>query len=333
MSKPEDVFLQNAGNCGKETFDRAQELAIEGSKEAFGLYTESALQGSPAAAFMVSQYYSRRLEQGDELFPTFWATYAYMCGYAPAAKWLKDYFSRSETPMDADFFGYCERLSATNGVAAFMAGMGCYLGLGTRFDPAKAYSFFEKSAELGNPDGKCEKALCLMRGAGTERNKEKGLSLLLDAAGTGNIRAILKYAWCLEHGYCVPKDRAHALSIYLALANRKDPQAIYEAGRCYLDGIGVERDPDMAYGWFLVGQTLGGVKATFGMARCMLGGIVEDKRDEGLRLLKETADLGFPDAMVMLGQLYAKGGRILKKDEAKAMECFRQAADLGRASA
>ncbi|MBQ2485623.1 MAG: hypothetical protein II518_01000, partial [Candidatus Methanomethylophilus sp.] len=95
MSKPEDVFLQNAGNCGKETFDRAQELAIEGSKEAFGLYTESALQGSPAAAFMVSQYYSRRLEQGDELSPTFWATYAYMCGYAPAAKWLKDHFSKS----------------------------------------------------------------------------------------------------------------------------------------------------------------------------------------------------------------------------------------------
>ena len=333
MSKPEDAFLQNAGCCGKETFDRAQALAIDGGKDAFGLYMESALQGNPAGAFMVSQYYSRGLESGDRLSATFWAVYAYMCGYLPANDWLKKHFRKNPVPEDREFFGYCEKLAENNGAAAFMAGMGSYLGLGTPFDPVKAYSFFNKSAELGNPEGMCEKALCLMRGAGTERRKEEGLSLLLKVADTGNIRAILKYAWCLEHGYCVQRDRAHALSIYLALADKKDPQAIYEAGRCYLDGVGTDKDPDMAYGWFLVGQTLGGVKATFGMARCMLGGIVEEKRDEGLRLLKETAEQGFPDALVMLGQLYAKGGKILRKDESKAIECFRNAADLGRASA
>ena len=30
MSKPEDVFLPNAGSCGKENFEKAQELAIDG---------------------------------------------------------------------------------------------------------------------------------------------------------------------------------------------------------------------------------------------------------------------------------------------------------------
>lgn len=328
MNVSEELSLQNIGACGSETFKQAQELAIEGRKEAFDLYQKSALQGHPIAACMVSRYYGSGLFTTDPFGTVMWAVYADLCGYIPATGWLKLHYSCRDTPGKGEFYRYCASISETNGIAAFLAGMACYTGDGTEFDPEKAYVFFERSHSLGNPDGSTEKALCLMRGSGVRRDREAGLKLLKETAETGCVRAILKYAWCLEHGYGIEKDRKAALEIYEKVANKRIPRGMYEAGRCCLDGVGTEKDGNMAYGWFLAGQAYGSPECDFGMARCMLGGIVEDKKEEGFKLLTEASDKRCPEAVFMLGQWYSKDRWNCRTDVRKAFSHFREAADM-----
>ncbi len=327
-------FPKCAGVIEDEVFDKAQSLAIEGNVDAFDLYLQSAESGNPASAYMVAQYYSKGIKEDGGMDTVFWSTYAAVGYYIPGNGLLKTYFSCRELPEGESFVEYCkEKAAGGSGAAMFLAGMALYVGAGTHFDTEQAFGLFKKSMETGNADGACQTALCMIRGAGTPQDLEGGLKLLRETAEKGNIRAALKYAWCLEHGIFLPKDRKAAADIYESLAANKIPIGMYEAGRCYLDGIGVERDTDMGYSWFTMAESFGSQEGRFGMARCMLGGIIENKRDEGLKTLKETADSGCVDAMVMLAQLYNKGGKVLKKDPVKSFEYFQRAADLGRASA
>ncbi len=334
MAQSAPQFPKCAGIIEDEVFDRAQSLAIEGSVDAFDLYLKSAEAGNPASAYMVAQYYSRGVKEDAGMDTLFWSTYATVGYYIPGSGILKTYFSCREAPEGEDFVEYCKKKGEEGSAAAlFLAGMAHYIGSGTHFDPEAAYRYFSKSSELGNADGACQKALCMIRGSGTAQDLENGMKLLVETAGKGNIRAALKYAWCLEHGIFANRDRKAAAEIYEALASNKVPIGMYETGRCYLDGSGFERDTDMGYSWFTMAESFGSVDGRFGMARCMLGGIIENKRDEGLKTLRETADAGCIDAMLMMAQLYNKGGKILKKDPVMSFEYFLKAADLGRASA
>ena len=334
MSDSETPFIGSLGVLRDERFEQAQAMAIEGDREAFGHYLASAKHGNPAAAHMVSQYILRNLAEGGLTGALFWSTYAVLGYRIPAESTLKTILSSPKAPGAGEFIDYCiKEAEAGNGAAMFVAGMAYYTGMGAAFDADTAFTYFERSYKAGNLDGKCQYALCLIRGAGTRQDKEKGLGLLKETAAEGNIRAALKYAQLLEHGTFVRKDCVKALAVYERLASLRVPRAMYEAGRCYLDGIGTERDPDMGYSWFTLSQAFGSVWGDFGMSRCMMGGIVENCREEGANLMLESADKGCTDAMIMASQLFAKGGKILKKDPARSLEYLRMAASAGNASA
>lgn len=331
MEQSEAHFPESAGIIRDELFDRAQSLAIEGSIEAFDHYLKSAMSGNPVSAYMVSQYYSRGIAKGTGMDTFFWTAYAAAGYYIPAREVMKGF---SDVPSDAEFSEYCqERADEGSPAAAFMAGMGHYLGKDDSFDPVLACELFRRSSEGGNLDGACMLALCMIRGAGTAQDLENGVSLLKDTAAKGCIRAALEYARYLERGMFGDKDCNAAFRIYESLASNKIPVGMYETGRCCLDGVGTERDADMGYSWFTMAQSFGSLGGNFGMARCMLGGIVENKRDEGFKLLNDCADAGCIDALIMLAHLYNKGGRVVKKDSKKAFECYLKAADLGCAAA
>ncbi len=334
MAQTAPLFPKCAGVILDDVFEQAQSLAINGNTDAFGLYLDSAESGNPAAAYMVAQYYSKGIKEDNGMDTLFWSTYATLGYYIPGSGMLKTYFSCREIPEGSSFLDYClKKAEEGSGAAMFVAGMAYYVGAGTHFDPETAFSLFKRSYEAGNADGACQTALCMIRGSGTTQDLEKGLKLLTETAGNGNIRAALKYAWCLEHGIFTQKDRKKAAGIYESLASNKIPIGMYEVGRCYLDGVGFDRDEDMGYSWFTMAESFGSVEGRFGMSRCMLGGIVENKREEGLKLMLECADNGCVDAMIMLAQLYAKGGKMISKNQEKAIEYYQNAADLGNASA
>lgn len=327
MAQTEELDLRIAVTDTGAIFADAQELAISGKKEAYDLYLKAALAGNPAAAYMICQYLDRGLADGDGTDALFWGTYAYLGRYPAAEEWLRGYFAERDIPADGELYSRCLGLADKgNGPAAFMAGMACYTGIGTGFDPAKAYGLFCRSADLGNADGACEKALCLIRGSGTGRNIGEGLGILEELCSKGCERALIKYAEILEYGFGVPRNREKALSIYVSLAEKKHPYAAYQAGRCYMDGIGTAKDPDMAYSWFCVSQAMGSPEGDFGMARCILAGIVDGSVAEGIPLMKHAAERRCSDAMFMLAQLYNKDGRVVKRDTALAMRYYEEAA-------
>ena len=334
MTVSETEIIDSVGVLKDEEFERAQSMAIEGDREAFGHYLASAMRGNPVSAYMVSQYYAKGLVDGGTVRTVFWSVYSALGYYVPAEGTLRVWLNAPDAPEPKEFLVFCRKeADAGNGAAMFLAGMAHYTGRGAVFDPAAAFGYFERSYQTGNLDGKCQYALCLIRGAGTGQDLEKGLGLLRETVAEGCIRAAVKYAQCLEQGIFVKKDCGKALRIYERLASRRVPRGMYEAGRCSLDGIGTERDPDMGYSWFTLSQAFGSVWGDFGMARCMMGGIVENCREEGTKLMIESAEKGCTDAMIMASQLYAKGGKILKKDVDRSIAYLRMAAEMGNASA
>ncbi|MCQ2070005.1 MAG: sel1 repeat family protein [archaeon] len=347
MAQNEVHTLQIMTEESQKLFEQAQASIIAGeevegeafaqkAKEAFDLYVQAAEQGHLGAAYMASQLcFKGAVGECPDLMAAFmWAAYAAYSHYVPAEDWVLNYRAVKGTPDRKELLAYFEKkVEEGSAVAAYMAGM-CYeLGIGAEMDPEKAYGLFCKSADAGNPDGAAQKALCIARGTGVARDRSAGAAMLKEISDKGNLRATLKYAWCLEHGWGVKKDREAAFNIYLALGDAKLGIGAYETGRCYLDGVGVDKDENTAYSWFLVGQTLGSVESEFGMARCYLGGIVANRQNDGFNLLKACAEKGCTDAMVMLGQLYNKGGKIVAKDTAAGMDWFKKAAGMGKLSA
>ncbi len=327
----QDLDMSALGVLKDPDYEKAQELAIEGSTDAYPLFLKSASAGNPAAAYMVSQYLDMGVASGNEMDSVLWALYSYLGYSTDAREWMESHFKADNKFSAKKFVEYCLGLAdQKNGAAAFIAGMAYYTGQGVDFDAEKAYALFSRSEEYGNLDGACEKALCMIRGAGRTQALEEGLALLISTANKGNIRAALKYAKMLETGAFVSKNPTKALAIYQHLAQKKIPVATYEAGRCFLDGIGTPKDTSAAYSWFTVAQALGCVEGDFGMARCMLAGIIEDSTKKGVELMTAAADKGCTDAMYMLAQLYGKDGRIVKKNTSLSVEYFRKAADLGK---
>lgn len=327
----EDLDLSALGTLTDPDYAKAQELAIEGSTDAYSLFLKSASAGNPVSAFMVSQYLDMGVTTDDEMAPIFWATYAYI-GYSTDARdWLDSHFGKLDEFSSKKFIEYCHNLTEQkNGAAAFVEGMAYFLGLGVDFDPEKAFQLFCRSDEYGNLDGTCQKALCMVRGIGGTGSPDEEISLLIATANKGNIRAALKYAKMLETGFGISKNPSLALAIYQHLADKKIPIASYEVGRCYLDGIGTTKDPSLAFSWFTVSHALGCVEGDFGLARCMLAGIIEESTKKGLAEMITAADKGCTDAMYMLAQLYGKDGRIVKKNIPLSIEYYRKAADLGK---
>lgn len=327
----EELDLSALGALTDPDYAKAQELAIEGSTDAYPLFLRSASAGNPVSAYMVSQYLDMGVAADDEMASTFWAAYAYIGYSADARDWLDSRFRSLDEFSPQKFLEYCHTLAEQkNGAAAFVEGMAYYLGLGADFDPEKAFRLFCRSDEYGNLDGTCQKALCIIRGIGGTHSPDEGVSLLIATANKGNLRAALKYAKMLETGFGVSKNPSLAMAVYQHLADKKVPIAAYEVGRCYLDGIGTAKDPTLAFSWFTVSHALGCVEGDFGLARCMLAGIIEDSTKKGLEELTAAADKGCTDAMYMLAQLYGKGGRIVKKSILLSVEYYRKAAELGK---
>ena len=320
-------------NDAEELFRKAQELAIaEKTEEAFEPYREAAVIGSVPAAYMLSQlYYSGIGTPEDEKKALVWAYYISKF-FSPAKEWLDEAYP-SGLPDDKGLLDiFSEEAKAGNPAAMYLAGQFLEAGRGAPIDVVWAYSLYSAGDAKGNPFCTAAMASCMTRGCGTRRDPEAGARKFKDLADRGYIPGKLGYADCLEKGIGVRKDRAEALSVYKSAAEDGCTFAKYQIGRFYLDGVGVEEDREEALTWFELSEAAGDPYGMFGIARCTLAGMVNRIKD-GTALLEKAFDAGCTEAGIMLAQMYAKGGRVVKKDPAKAAEWFEKAAGRGNMAA
>jgi len=186
------------------------------------------------------------------------------------------------------------------------------LGLGVPQDYATAVDWFRKAKKLGNAEA--AQALSFMYSKGiaarTPQEIEK-MQSLLEAADRGDLEMLDALASLFGIG----DGRSTSVEAYRLRADQGDAEAQFLLGFWQLYGL-----------WDL-----------------------PQRPAEGLRLLKQAASQGHPEAMYRIGQLYTDDGtfyigegtllpndgtlyadgRVVALDYAKAAEWFRKAAELG----
>lgn len=125
-----------------------------------------------------------------------------------------------------------------------------------------------------------------------------------------------------------------ALNLAIARANeRNDAKSMTLAGELYANGLGIARDDAKAAEWYKKGADGGDREAMFALAMMKIAGRAGPaNREEGAKLLAQSAKLGKAAAAYNLGLLYLEG-QTFPQDIKRAAELFRQAAEAGNPEA
>jgi TPR repeat protein len=120
----------------------------------------------------------------------------------------------------------------------------------TKSNPEEAYSWFQKSAQSGNPEGQNRLGMAYLRGMGIDRNSEEAFQWFQMAANTGYSSAQTNLGKVLEKGVGVIKDEAKAVEWYRKAAIQDHAEAQVSLGTLYELGRGVNRDYSQATSWY-----------------------------------------------------------------------------------
>ncbi|RIB00316.1 hypothetical protein C2G38_2234770, partial [Gigaspora rosea] len=125
------------------------------------------------------------------------------------------------------------------------------LGIGVEKDEKKAFEYYMKAAELGNPTAMQDVSLCYYYGIGVEINYQKSFEYCKKSADLGNAMGMSNVGDHYQHGQGVDQDYNKAFKYFEKAANiGSSKSAMYNVDNCYRNGIGTKRDIQSANYWF-----------------------------------------------------------------------------------
>ncbi|KAK9277980.1 hypothetical protein L1049_027537 [Liquidambar formosana] len=158
--------------------------------------------------------------------------------------------------------------------AMYKLGLFYYYGLrGVRCDHAKAFSWFLKAVEKGEPRSMELLGEMYARGAGVERNYTKALEWLRLASKQQICSAYNGMGYLYVRGFGVEKNYTKAKEYFEIAAENDDADGNYNLGVMYLKGIGVKGDVKQACEYFIVAANLGQQKAFYQLAKMFHAGV------------------------------------------------------------
>ncbi|CAG8608913.1 11063_t:CDS:2 [Paraglomus brasilianum] len=166
-------------------------------------------------------------------------------------------------------------------------------GIGTIKDHEKAFEWYKKSAESGDPIGQAHLGICYLTDVGPEHNEEEGKRWLTAAAQENSALGLYKLG---HHNHYSKPDQRTPASEKLAFesfqraAEMKHIPSQMELGNCYMFGVGTP--PQSKKGF-----------------QCMLS----------------AAEAGYPDAQYWVGW-WCEIGKGTQKNARKAREWYTRAA-------
>lgn len=113
----------------------------------------------------------------------------------------------------------------------------------------KAFKWFKKAGDSGNPDAQLALGICFMKGEGIKKNSEEGAKWLRKAAEQGNPKAQFLLAECCLKGDGVDKCPDEAVGWYLKSAEQGNKDAQFKLALCHINGEGTEANPEEAKKW------------------------------------------------------------------------------------
>ena len=171
-------------------------------------------------------------------------------------------------------------------------------------DEVRANELFRLAASPDAFDGPCNLAAVALanrevgRYFGVSTDISKAVELYRIASERGDADALFEVGAAFADGKGVERDEAEAVALWRQAAAKDEVRAVFNLGVAYEQGRGVPRDEVAALGHYRVGSELGHAPSTHNLAVMYMEGI---------------------------------GG--LSKDESKAVELYKRAANLGHAAA
>ncbi|OHS96220.1 hypothetical protein TRFO_37658 [Tritrichomonas foetus] len=199
-------------------------------------------------------------------------------------------------------------------------------GVGTLRDVEQAFEWYCKAADHGNAEAMYKVANFYSLGIENGiKNDEKYLEYLQKASDKNYPPAIVDYAFLLLQGYGVAQDIEKAQELFTKMANPpySDPEAQYRLAQ-----ILETTDPKEAVKFYDMAIKAGLMGANVDYALMLLNGIGIPKNEpEGIRILTQAADKGFPMANYNLGRIYESHLYNQSTDSEKSLKYYKAAAD------
>ncbi|KAJ0694818.1 putative ERAD-associated E3 ubiquitin-protein ligase component HRD3 [Helianthus annuus] len=187
----------------------------------------------------------------------------------------KDALRKSRGEEDEDFQILEYQAQKGNAVAMYKIGIFYYFGLrGVRRDHAKAFSWFSKAVEKGEPRSMELLGEIYARGDGVKRNYTTALEWLTLASKHQLYSAYNGMGYLYVKGYGVEqKNYTKAKEYFEKAAENKEAGGHYNLGVMYLKGIGVKKDVKIACNYFIIAANAGQPKAFYQLAKMFHTGV------------------------------------------------------------
>ena len=127
-----------------------------------------------------------------------------------------------------------------------------YEGNGVEQDYEKAFTYWERSAAMGNMDAQFRVGFCYFYGIGVKQDYSNAAVWFTKAAEQGEKGAQYNLGVMYENGIGVRQDYVKAVQYYQISADQGNEFAQCNLAYCYLNGIGIKKDVKLAIHWYEV---------------------------------------------------------------------------------
>jgi len=173
-----------------------------------------------------------------------------------------------EKDFDKAYFWLSKSAEGNYRQGIFTLGECFKFGLGVDVNLAKAYTLYEKAAEMGCPQAYKRIGLMYLMGEYLPKNETTGMKFLLDAAELFDAWSVNFVGECYLYGDMgFEKNEAKAFDMFLTAcayctSNYESSgivpyKAFFNLGHCYECGIGTEVSLSSAISWYKIGKKLG----------------------------------------------------------------------------
>ncbi len=230
-----------------------------------------------------------------------------------------------------DFYSKAAELEC--GAGYYNLGL-CYSrGFGCEKDEVKAAECFKSGAAIYDPDCICALGICYEFGIGEEINYEYAVTLYQKGYELGHAAAANNLGGCFFYGHGVEQDKDRAIRIYLDATSLGSSDAECRLGICCETGDGCQKDIARAFEYYHSASKKKNAAALYHLARCYDNGLgAEQNFNRAYKYYARSASLGYNPARYEAGRMCISG-RGTKKNYDLAYRYFSAAARAGYAPA
>ncbi len=197
-------------------------------------------------------------------------------------------------------------------------------------DYEKSFFWYTKASEQGELRADFYLGNMLLTGVGTVQNVPRGIRILEKVADKDHSGAIYNIGKVFKMGYNIKQNHIFATEWFKRGAHLGNVDSMFEYADSLEKGFGVMKDPKQSIFWFENAAMQGHVEAAFraGLSHLFLS-VLNEKEftvEQGVKWLDMSANSGFIDAQLRLGDIYYEGRHNVDKNYVLAEKYYSMAA-------